>query len=507
MKKGKKRSSRNLKISTRISITTVFGIIIPVIIVIVLSYALLYSITSYFNVSTVTANSYSMLNQLQWNQTMTSISNELISDESEQVKQEKISDYLTPLEKLGNKIYIEENGAPFYSTSDKDKIVSLVNSILPIDTEKNTNYFAENGMIIVTHAQSEKQRYLVIIVNEKYSVSDVSDRHMPQSFTSLMFGKTGLIILIIVLIFMLSTVALSFITSRTISGPIKQLADGANKIADGNLDFVIDYDSTNEIGQTVSAFNDMTRRLKSSLEKQNEIEKSRKEMIAGVAHDLRTPLTSVKGYVEGLRDGIASTPEMQERYLSTIYSSTLSMEKMLDDLLEISRLELGNIELNREETKLNDFLDDVAEYLAFGFEKRDFDFVYTNTCDEDTVVMLDTERFSRVIRNIADNSVKYAKKGVRGKFELKAQGYDKSVIISLSDNGIGVDAQNLSHIFEVLYRADKARSKVASGSGIGLAVCKQIVELHGGTIWASGKEGDGLCINISLQKKTDSKEG
>lgn len=504
--KRKKRSSRNLKISTRISMSTIFGIIIPVVIVMILSTFFLNSITSYFNFSAVTTNSYSMLNQIQWNQTMSSISNELISADSKEVKYRKVDDYVTELEKLGIQVYIEENGEAFYATTDKSAILEMADGILPVNTGRNTNYFADNGMLIINHAKTDDLQYLVIIVSKDYTVNDVSDRHMPQSFRSLVFGKTGMVILIIVIIFMLSTAVLSFITSRTISEPIKKLAHGANEIAEGNLDYVIDYESTNEIGQTVTAFNEMTKRLRGSLEKQSEIEQSRKEMIAGVAHDLRTPLTSVKGYVEGLRDGIASTPEMQERYLSTIYASTLSMEKMLDDLLEISRLELGNIELKCEEVRLHRFLDECAEEIAFDLDKKGFSFDYRNQLDENTVVLLDTERFARVMRNIVDNSVKYARKDVPGKVTLSAQDYERSVIISLSDNGIGIAPQQLPHIFETFYRADKARTKVTSGSGIGLAVCKQIVELHGGHIWASGKEGDGLTINISLQKRITTNE-
>ena len=507
MRNGKKRSSKNLKITTRISLATIFGIIIPVAIVLIFSSIFLTSITSYFNFSSVTTGSYSTLNQIQWSQTISSISNELVSDNTEEGKYKKIDGFVTPLEELGAKIYIECNGEPFYSTADKTTVLQEAYAILPVDTEQNTNYFAENGMVIVTHANSENERYLVIIESKKYTVNDISEGYASQNFSSLVFGKTGLVLLLIVLIFIISILALSFITSRTINKPIKKLADGANEIARGNLDYTIDYDSTNEIGQTVQSFNAMSKRLKKSLDEQNRIEQSRKEMIAGVAHDLRTPLTSVKGYVEGLRDGIANTPEKQERYLKTIYASTLSMERMLDDLLAISRLELCNIELNKKTVELGSVLDDCAAEIGFALEKQDYEFVYTNKCERPTYIDLDVERFERVVQNIVSNSLKYAKKDVRGRIELEAQGYKKSVIISLSDNGIGVEPENLTRIFETFYRADKARTKVSDGSGIGLAVCKQIVELHGGHIWATGSEGEGLTILISLEKANIHTEG
>ena len=250
----------------------------------------------------------------------------------------------------------------------------------------------------------------------------------------------------------------------------------------------------------------MTDQLKQLTERQQTIEQSRKEMIAGVAHDLRTPLTSVKGYVEGLRDGIANTPEKQELYLKTIYTSTLNMERLLDELLTVSRLELGNIELDCKPININDFLDDCADELLVELSQHDFDFEYNNNCDSDFTLMLDTERFQRVIHNIISNSLKYAKKDVRGKIELNAQTYQKSVIISLADNGIGIEGENLTKIFETFYRADPARTKTSEGSGIGLSVARQIVELHGGKIWATGKEGKGLTVLISMPRTEDNND-
>ena len=324
-----------------------------------------------------------------------------------------------------------------------------------------------------------------------------------QRFSFPELGKMSSLFVIIIILFILSIVALSFITSKTIVSPLKKLSEGADEIAKGNLDYKIDYDSTNEIGQTVKAFNSMTERLKQSIDDRDRIEQSRKEMIAGVAHDLRTPLTSVKGYVEGLRDGIANTPEKQERYLNTIYDSTLSMEKLLDELLTISRLELGNIELDMDLININDFISDCENELQPILEEKGFDFEVNNNCGENDKVMLDTARFERVIQNIVSNSIKYARKDVKGKIVFEAQSYEKSVILSISDNGIGLEGDNLSIIFDSFYREDKSRTRVKEGSGLGLSVCKQIVELHGGHIWATKNETYGITILISLNKETE----
>ena len=499
--KKKKRSSKNLKISTRITLTTVLAIVIPIVIVTVFSIVFLSTLASTFNVSSVTTNSYSMLNQLQWNQAISSISNELISSDDTSEKLSKIDKFVGPIEKLGSKIYIGYNDEEFYSTSSKKDIISSANAIVQINTDENMNYFAENGIVIINHAEVDGGTYLVLITNDDYTVNNVSSHYNAQNFSSIIFGKTGLIILMIILVFVISIVIVSLITASTIVSPLKKLSTGANEIANGNLDYIIDYNSTNEIGETVTAFNNMTQQLKISIYEQRKLEQSRKEMIAGLAHDIRTPLTSIRGYIEGLLDGIAKTPEMQERYLKTIYSSTGVIEKLSDELMTVSQLELGKININSTPIKITEFLDDCADEISASLEKLGFDFVYTSNCEQKTVCNIDADNFSRVIRNIVSNSIKYAKKDIRGRVELAVEEYQKSVIITISDNGIGLDAQSLPKIFDSFYRADKARSNVRDGSGIGLSVCKQIVELHGGHIWASSKENEGLTIHISLFKE------
>lgn len=501
MSKKKKPSTSNLKITTRVTLSTIIAIVLPLIIVTAFSSVFLSTMASYFNFSAVTTDSYSMLNQIQWSQTMSEIGNELISDDDDATTYKKIKEFVSPLEDLGCVIYIQSSDYPMYATTNVQETTAMANSIVPVDTDINMNYFGENGMVIVTHAEGKNQTYLVLIANDKYTVNDISSRYTPQDFTSLVLGKTGLILLIVALIFVLSILILSLITSRTISRPIKLLADGANEIANGNLDFVIDYESTNEIGTTVSAFNDMTSKLKQSIDERNRIDQSRKEMIAGVAHDLRTPLTSVKGYVEGLRDGIASTDEMRQHYLQTIYSSTQDMERLLDELLSFSRLELGNIQLECEPISLNAFLADYCEEIKPVLNDTGFDFTYSNPYENSEIIVnLDTDRFVRVLSNILSNSIKYAKKDVDGRIKLSVQEYEKSVIISIEDNGIGIEAQNVPKIFDSFFRADQARTRVQDGSGIGLAVCKQIIERHGGRIWANSTIGQGTTILISLEK-------
>lgn len=460
---------------------------------------LIYFTGSYFNISSVTTNSYSTVNQIQWSQTISSISNSLLSDENDKKKIDSLSEFISPIERLGSSIYIEKNGKPFYSSSKSD-ILKEANEIVNVNKNENLNYFGNNGLVIVTHANSKSDKYLIVAVNKNYTVKNASTHYAAKEFTNLLLGRTGIIALIIVAVFVLAIVIISFITSKTIVNPIKKIADGADEIARGNLDYEIDYKSKNELGQTVESFNQMRLRLKNSIEKQNKADEQRKELIAGIAHDVRTPLTSAKGYAQGLRDGIAATPEKQKKYIDRICSSIDDTEKILNELLDISRYELKSYKLNRVNVNLKEFIDDGAEEIKELLERSNFDFSLQCNVNKDTQISVDTDAFARVFRNIVMNSIKYARDDRQGMVRLIVSEYERTVIIELTDNGSGVESENLTKIFDTMYRTDPARTKVSQGSGLGLAVCKQIVELHGGLIWASSKQGEGLSIFISMPK-------
>lgn len=505
-KQKKKRSSKNLKINTRIVLSSALTILIPVFIIALFSTVFLGFSASYFNLSSVTTNEYGTINQIQWNQTLSSISDELLSADSDEKKLKKIGEFIAPLEQWQSIIHIECNNQTFYSTEDKDTVLKKASSITSIDIQKNIFYYGENGLVIITHVHDASNHYLIMVVNAEYTVNDISERYSTDTLSSLLAGRTGLIALVIILLFVIAIIILSFITSRTIVRPIQKIARGADEIAGGNLDYEIDYKSTNELGKTVDSFNAMRLRLKEMIESRARSEQAKKEMTAGFAHDLRTPLTSIKGYVEGLRDGIANTPEKQQYYLQTIYESTLQTEKLLNELMTFSKLELGSTENNRSIVNVNEFVADGQAELTHYLKQQNFALEVKNSCTDTAEIEIDTDAFQRVFLNIISNSIKYKRPEVPGKVTLIVTEYDKMVIMEFADNGIGVAKENLNKIFDAMYRTDPARSQVSQGSGLGLAVCKQIVEQNGGSIWARSHEDNGLSIFISLMKRADKKD-
>ena len=500
MKKSNKM--RNLNIATRISIATLASIITSVIMIIATIFVFRSLLPDIYGISRVESNEYSIINQLQWAQTINSINRELADNSSDKTVKRNLKGITKSISELGSEIYISKNGKKYFANTDKEKIKAAERSITDTTGKRNIYYFGKNGLVIKSHLNTENDKFVINIVNTDYTVDDYSQHSSLQSFKLLFTGRSGFMILMALVIIIVSNLIMSLITSRTITAPIKKLSDGANEIAGGNLDYHIDYDSTNEIGVTVKSINDMTDKLKFSIEQQNEMAQSRKEMTAGIAHDLRTPLTSIKGYVEGLKDGIANTPEKQERYLQTIYSSATDMENLLDELLTMSKLESGNTQHDLIKIDINEYL---AEYLSekdYKWQSDNITVKYSGpNVKGKAYVLLDPNRFSRVLNNIISNAVKYSSKARKTVIKISLEIYDKSVIIAISDNGIGINEKSLKHIFEIFYRADQARTRVRDGSGLGLAVCKEIVELHGGHIWATSKEGYGTTIMISLNRE------
>lgn len=492
------KKTKNLNIASRIAIATLSSIATSIIMITVVVLVFRSLLPDIYGIARVESNSYSVLNQMQWAQTISSINRTLADDTTDKAKQKDIKGITSSIDQLGSKIYITKDGELFYSNTDKSAIDAELHELAPNLKDDNIILFGENGLVVQSHTDSDNGSYMINITNTGYTVADSSMQSTLKSFKAFFTGRSGFIIFMALFIILISNLIMSVIASRTITAPIKKLSDGANEIAGGNLDYHIDYDSTNEIGTTVKSINDMTEKLKNLMQTKEEIEQSRKKMTAGIAHDLRTPLTSIKGYVEGLMDGIANTPEKQERYLNTIYSSAKDMENLLDELLTLSRFEEGKIKLEQIRIDIVQFL---REYLNERPQDNRAVITFTPPSYKGSLdVMLDPNRFSRVLNNIISNAIKYSSTARKPRIDISLEVYDKSVIIALKDNGIGISDENLKHIFESFYRADQARTRVQDGSGLGLAVCKEIVELHNGHIWATSKEGSGTTMMISLQR-------
>ena len=242
----------------------------------------------------------------------------------------------------------------------------------------------------------------------------------------------------------------------------------------------------------------MRIQLKDSIRIKMKYDDNRKMLVSSISHDLKTPITSIKGYVEGILDGVANTPEKLERYLKTIYSKAEQIDVMIDDLLLYSKLDLNQLPFNYEKTDIVEYFNYCIHESAPELQKSNIKIDLKNDLKESNYVKLDRERMRRVIVNIIDNSRKYMDK-TEGQITIMLRETNSSIIIELRDNGSGIDKNDINRIFDRFYRANLARTGT-NGSGLGLAIAKQIVEGHKGKIWAVSHENEGTSIIISLAK-------
>lgn len=304
---------------------------------------------------------------------------------------------------------------------------------------------------------------------------------------------SGVIVLLLV-------VALAFVwLYQGIVQPLEKLKKAAVNIQNGNLDFNVIADTEDEIGEVCTAFEDMRVKLKNQIEVSMQYEKDNKELISNISHDLKTPITAIKGYVEGIRDGVADTPEKMDRYIRTIYNKATDMDKLIDELFLYSKLDSNSMNYSFAKLNLNAYFEDCADEISMDLEARGIAFDYRNDVSKDTIIIADPEQLKRVINNIVGNSVKYIA-ARPGRIGIHILNEPEFVQVEIWDNGKGIAKKELPHIFERCYRTDASRNSSKGGSGLGLSIAKKIIEEHGGKIWANSVEGEGTTISFVLRK-------
>lgn len=281
--------------------------------------------------------------------------------------------------------------------------------------------------------------------------------------------------------------------------PIKKLEIATKNIKEGNLDFTVEHEANDEIGDLCRNFEEMRQRLKESTEEKIMAEKENRVLISNIAHDLKTPITAIKGYSEGILDGVADTPEKMEKYLRTIYNKANEMDRLINELTIYSKLDTNRIPYNFNKINVADYFGDCIEEIGLDLETRDIGLSYFNYADKDTVVIADPEQLMRVINNIVNNAVKYMDKE-KGKINIRIKDVGDFIQVEIEDNGRGISAKDLPYIFDRFYRTDASRNSASGGSGIGLSIVKKVIEDHGGKIWATSREHTGTVVYFVLRK-------
>lgn len=303
--------------------------------------------------------------------------------------------------------------------------------------------------------------------------------------------------ILIILIF--TSLMLTRWIHRSVFSPINELNIAMRNIKEGNFEYTLQADAKGEIGDLYRDYEDMRLRLKESTEEKQEHEKQNRELISNISHDLKTPITAIKGYVEGIMDGVADTPEKMDKYIRTIYNKANDMDRLINELTVYSGIDNNRIPYNFRRINVADYFGDCLEEVGMDLEQRGIKLNYSNLIPPDTIVIADPEQMKKVINNIISNSVKYMNKP-NGTIDIRILDEADSIRIEIEDNGKGIAQKDLGKIFERFYRTDASRNSAQGGSGIGLSIVKKIIEDHGGYIWATSREGEGTCMHFVLRK-------
>lgn len=270
----------------------------------------------------------------------------------------------------------------------------------------------------------------------------------------------------------------------------------------------MESESEDEIGMLCEDFEEMRIRLKRMIEARMQNESDTKELISNISHDLKTPLTAIKGYAEGIMDGVADSPEKMDKYIRTIYTKASDMTSLVDELSFYSKIDCNTIPYIFTNINLHGYFNDCIEELGLDLEVKNIDIGYFNYTDTSLKVIADTEQLKRVVNNIIGNSAKYIgkKKGIINVRIKELEELEEFVQIEIEDNGKGIAKEDIGNIFDRFYRTDASRNSSQGGSGLGLSIAKKIIEEHGGKIWATSKEGVGTTIYFTLKKSIEPKE-
>ncbi len=292
---------------------------------------------------------------------------------------------------------------------------------------------------------------------------------------------------------------LMWIITKDIVIPLKKLDNSAKEIARGNLDFQLQSNSNNEIGSVIRSYEIMRFELKKSITSQLQMEESRKQLFSDITHDLKTPITSIKGYIQGIRDGVANDTEKLSKYLDVIYTKTIDMNAMIDDLFLFSKLDLGKEPFNKDYIDIAEFYKNCIQELHLELDGKGVELNSECNVPPGFKVLLDSQKIKRVILNIVSNSLKFMEKECR-LLNMVFEEQNGFLVVKIKDNGIGIEQNELEKIFDRFYRTDPSRNRNTGGSGLGLAITRQIIEQHKGTIRADSIKGEWTEISFKIPR-------
>jgi signal transduction histidine kinase len=297
------------------------------------------------------------------------------------------------------------------------------------------------------------------------------------------------------------SVGFALLYAMPLSSRIQRVRDGAERIAGGQLGSEVRVDGHDEVARLADDFNRMARALEEAAELEREMEKARRELVASVSHDLRTPLASTRALIEALADGVATDPQTESRYLSSASRELEHLSRLVDDLFELARIDAGLLELTLEEASLHDLISDTISSFQPQAEQQGVRLKGEIVGDVDPV-LANPPRLQRVLHNLVSNALRHTP--AAGAVTLRATGEGEEAHIEVSDTGEGIAPEDLPRVFERSFRGERSRTRAekdsAPGAGLGLAIARGLVEAHGGTMAVESDPGHGSRFRFTLKR-------
>lgn len=300
----------------------------------------------------------------------------------------------------------------------------------------------------------------------------------------------GLEILLLIVLILL----IDLVLRKKVFKPIYNLKKAASKINNGDFEFEIPHDDS-EVGDFAASFELMRDEIYENIKFRDHMEKSNKELIAAISHDIRTPVATISAYIEAIKSGIAKEEGRLNKYLDIIYRKSLELKKLTEDLFMHSQINADKLTINKSEVYFKSFVERIVEPLKLEMKKLNIAFKI-ETDIPDIIVNIDERRMGQVFLNIIENSKKYSK--ANGEIKLYFELAENKIKVRIKDNGIGIKAQDMPYIFDKFYRGEKSRNKAYGGAGLGLSICKSIVEVHDGQIAVESLEGQETTVSFTI---------
>ena len=348
------------------------------------------------------------------------------------------------------------------------------------------------------------KRKIIIAISSAIMLTALALLALKLFFPQLLSDEKSSLFTIMVVIIVI-VLSLAAWLNASIVKPLSKLRRAAGEIREGNLEYELDTRSADEIGDLCRDFEQMRLTLKENAEDKTRADAENRMFISNISHDLKTPITAIKGYAGGIIDGVANTPEKLDKYIRTIYNKANDMDALIDELTLYSHIDMGKVPYVFKEIEISAFFQKYADDLRLDLEEQNIELTFYDALPQGVKVLGDEEHLRRVLNNIVSNSVKYMDKK-KGLIAIRLRDEGDCVHIEIEDNGKGIEKDALPFIFDRFYRADSSRNSRTGGSGIGLSIVRKIVSDHGGSIRAVSEVGVGTVMHIRLKKYSEAEK-